>query len=108
MEEYTLTPLNINEPIPINVEILYCTGEFLPDEIGNCINLRELDCDGNQLTMLPELPTGNVIRILNCENNPLKPEVYNILNQDDKTLQEQIQLLYDACLIPKNNKFIMK
>jgi Leucine-rich repeat (LRR) protein len=83
--EYILTPENINEPIPIETTILNCKRlNYLPESIGNLINLKELHCHNNHLQQLPET-IGNLInlRYLDCCKNQLQElpkSIGNLIN----------------------------
>ena len=58
--------------------------EYLPPEIGNLVDLVELDLTGNRLTELPA-EIGNLTSLtrLNARNNQLRslpPEIGNLTN----------------------------
>ena len=60
---------------PANPELVYMINisnqnvKMLPDWISECINLRELKCVNNELTVLPQLPKS--LKVLNCGFNNL-------------------------------------
>jgi internalin A len=88
--EYTLTPTNINEPIPIETTILVCERlRYLPESIRSLINLQELHCNWCKLQELPKW-IGNLsnLQMLFCENNQLQQLPESIGNLVD------LQILY--------------
>ena len=106
-----ITEDNINDlyNLPEGVTELICYNIDLTVLPPLPASLQYLNCEVNEITILPDLTYCNNLEVLICFNDNFSQDMKDILNNEEHlTVQEKIKLLYEKGLMQHFNDFILK